>query len=161
MSDDTFVQLTADIVSAHVSHNTVAPEQIAGLIESVFAALSTAANPVAPAAARQEPAVSIRASVKPDHIVCLEDGVKLKTLKRHIQSAHGMTPAEYRAKWDLPSDYPLVAPNYSVRRREVSLALGLGRKKSPEPIAEPAPAPAAKRGRPKKVNAEPAQAVER
>ncbi len=158
MSDDTFIQLTAEIVSAHVSNNTVAPEKIAGLIESVFTALSTAATPVAPPPAKQEPAVSVRASVKPDHIVCLEDGVKMKTLKRHIQTAHNMTPAEYRAKWDLPSDYPLVAPNYSEKRREVSLALGLGRKKAPEPIAEPAPAPAVKRGRPRKVSAEPAQA---
>jgi predicted transcriptional regulator len=154
MSDDILIQLTADIVSAHVSNNTVGPDKLAGLIERVFTALSNVATPIAATPAKQEPAVSVRASVKPDYIVCLEDGMKMKTLKRHIQTAHGMTPAEYRSKWDLPGDYPLVASNYSEKRRQVSLALGLGRKKAPEPIA--VPAPVAKRGRPRKTSAEPA-----
>jgi predicted transcriptional regulator len=165
MSDDTFIQLTAEIVSAQVSNNLVPPEKIAGLIEAVFTALSTAANPAAPKPAKQEPAVSVRASVKPDYIVCLEDGLKRKSLKQHLRTAHDMTSAEYRAKWELPSDYPLVAPNYSEKRSAMSLALGLGRKKTPAPIAEPEPAPiaeprpapVAKRGRPRKVSAEPAE----
>jgi predicted transcriptional regulator len=163
MSDDTFIQLTADIVSAHLSNNSVALEDIAGLIESVFAALSNASNPVAPAAANQEPAVSVRASVKPDYIVCLEDGMKLKTLKRHLRTSHDMTPADYRAKWNLPSDYPLVASSYSEKRREVSFATGLGRTKAPETIAEALPelklVPAIKRSKSKKASAEPAQAT--
>jgi predicted transcriptional regulator len=156
MSDDTFIQLTAHVVSAHVSNNTVASDKLAGLIEIVFTALSNAASPKAPEIAKLEPAVSIRASIRPDYIVCLEDGVKLKTLKRHLHTTHNMTPAEYRAKWNLPSDYPLVSSNYSETRRKVSLASGLGRKKAlaTEPVEE-APIAAKKRGRTKAPIAEP------
>lgn len=133
MSDDRESQeflatLTADIVAAHVSNNSVASDDVSTLIRSVYDALSGlgAAAPVA--AKRQEPAVSIRASVKPDYIVCLDDGKKLKMLKRHLMTHYGMTPDDYRAKWGLPADYPMVAPNYAEQRRTLAKQIGLGTK---------------------------------
>jgi predicted transcriptional regulator len=147
MSDDLFIHLTADIVAAHVSNNAVASGDLAGLIARVFTALSTVAQPPAPEPVKQEPAVSIRASVKPDYIVCLEDGAKLKTLKRHLQTHHSMTPSEYRAKWRLLSDYPMVASSYAEKRSALAKGFGFGRKKAV--TISPAPAavkPAGKRG---------------
>lgn len=127
-TNEMLVTLTADIVAAHVSNNSVAISDLAILINNVHAALSNLGEkPVEEA--KPVPAVSIRASVKPDHIVCLEDGKKLKMLKRHLKTAYDMTPEDYRAKWDLPSDYPMVAPAYARKRQELAKKIGLGRKK--------------------------------
>jgi predicted transcriptional regulator len=114
----------------------------------------TVAGPAAAAAVKQEPAVSIRASVKPDYLICLEDGAKLKMLKRYLRTRYNMSPEEYREKWGLPRDYPMVAPNYAETRRELAFKIGLGRKEAEEVLAEPAavvPSEKRGRGRPKKV----------
>ena len=123
------VTLTADIVSSHVSNNSVAVSDMPLLIQNVHEALAG----LTPAEEtkedeRPEPAVSVRASIKPDYIVCLEDGKKLKMLKRHLMTSYNMTPDDYRQRWDLPSDYPMVAPNYAQKRRELAKKIGLGRK---------------------------------
>jgi predicted transcriptional regulator len=120
------VALTADVVSAHLSNNSVAVEEVPALIQVVHQALANLGNAPEPVEPKQEPAVSIRASVKPDYIVCLEDGKKLKMLKRHLMTHFQLTPAEYRAKWGLPADYPMVAPNYAERRRVLAKEIGLG-----------------------------------
>ena len=120
--------LTADIVASHFANNTVAPAEVPGVIESVYATLARLGTPVVVPVPKQEPAVSIRSSIKPDHIVCLEDGKKLKMLKRHLMTHYGMTPDDYRAKWGLPKDYPMVAPNYAEQRRTLAVKIGLGRK---------------------------------
>lgn len=124
---ETLVTLTADIVAAHVSNNSVAISDIALIIRSVHDALAGLGTTEVPEV-KQEPAVSIRASVKPDYIVCLEDGKKLKMLRRHLMTAYDMTPDAYRAKWNLPKDYPMVAPNYAETRRTLAKAIGLGTK---------------------------------
>lgn len=126
---DQLITLTADIVSAHVANNNVSVSDVADLVQKVHAALAElgADNTVAAVQEKQEPAVSVRASVKPDHIVCLACGKKQKTLKRHIANAHGMTPAEYREAFQLKADYPMVAPDYSARRSEMAKNIGLGR----------------------------------
>ena len=125
---DTLVALTADIVAAHVSNNSVSVADIGGLIGSVHASLAKLTMPAEPEPAPpQEPAVSIRASIKPDHLVCLEDGAKVKMLKGYIRRNFGLTPDEYRAKWGLPKDYPMVAPNYAARRSELAKEIGLGK----------------------------------
>lgn len=121
------VTLAADIVAAHVSNNSVAISDIPLVIRSVHEALAGLGNAEAPEV-KQEPAVSIRASVKPDYIVCLEDGKKLKMLRRHLMTHYGMTPEDYREKWGLPKDYPMVAPNYAEKRRALAKAIGLGTK---------------------------------
>lgn len=122
--------LTAEIVSSHVANNTVAVSDVPNLIEHVFTTLSRlGTEPKAPET-KQEPAVSIRSSVKPDYIVCLEDGKKLKMLKRHLMTHYNMTPDEYRAKWSLPADYPMVAPNYAQQRRTLAKKIGLGTKRA-------------------------------
>jgi predicted transcriptional regulator len=141
-SAETLLTLTADIVAAHVANNSVAVGDISALIGSVHQALRGLGEPAtdAGAAAPQVPAVSIRASIKPDHLVCLEDGRKMKMLKRHLMTAYSMTPTDYRAKWNLPADYPMVAPNYAAQRRALAHKIGLGRK--PKAAMEPAPAPA-------------------
>nr|WP_167920985.1 MucR family transcriptional regulator [Sphingopyxis italica] len=129
MMDDkeTLVTLTADIVAAHVSNNSVAISDIPLVIQSVHHALAGLAVKPEPEI-KQEPAVSIRSSVKPDYIVCLEDGKKLKMLRRHLMTHYGMTPEDYRAKWSLPKDYPMVAPTYAERRRALAKEIGLGTK---------------------------------
>jgi predicted transcriptional regulator len=131
MSEDNtdLLVLTADIVSAHVGNNSVATSDLPTLIQSVFQALSDTANPVKEAPPKAEPAVSIRSSIKPDYLVCLEDGAKLKMLKRYLRTNFDLSPEEYRAKWGLPKDYPMVAPNYADHRRTLANAIGLGRKK--------------------------------
>lgn len=132
MSDDrteTLITLTADIVAAHVANNNVAVSDVALLIGNVHGALAGLGGPSEEAEPAPTPKVSVRASVKPDHIVCLEDGKKMKMLKRHLMTDHGMTPADYRTKWNLPADYPMVAPNYAEQRRELAVKIGLGRKK--------------------------------
>ena len=124
---ETLVTLTADIVAAHVSNNSVAISDIPLIIRSVHDALAGLGNAVEPEV-KQDPAVSIRASVKPDYLVCLEDGKKLTMMRRYLMTNFEMTPDEYRAKWNLPKDYPMVAPNYSERRRVLAKEIGLGTK---------------------------------
>lgn len=123
------ITLTADIVAAHVGNNSVALSDIATLITNVHTALSglSASQDTEPEDVRPEPAVSIRSSVKPDYIVCLEDGKKMKMLKRHLAVHYNMTPEEYRQRWGLPADYPMVAPAYAEKRRELAKTIGLGR----------------------------------
>ncbi len=125
-SNETLVSLTADIVSAHVSNNSVAVSDLPLLIQNVFGALSSVGEKSAAPELKQEPAVSVRASIKPDYIICLEDGKKLKMLKRHLMTSYQMTPDQYRAKWNLPADYPMVAPNYAEQRRTLAIKIGLG-----------------------------------
>jgi len=134
-SSETLLTLTADIVTAHVSNNSVAVGDLAGLIGKVHAALAGLGAPVAEPAPDLKPAVSVRASVKPDHIVCLEDGKKMKMLKRHLMTDHGLSPADYRAKWNLPADYPMVAPDYAETRRALAVKIGLGTKGGRKPGA--------------------------
>lgn len=119
------ITLTADIVAAHVSNNSVAVSDLSMLIGNVHGALAGLSGGAA--APAPEPAVPIRTSVKKDYIVCLEDGKKLKMLKRHLMTHYGMTPDDYRAKWGLSADYPMVAPAYAETRRALAKAIGLGR----------------------------------
>jgi predicted transcriptional regulator len=124
---ETLITLTADIVSAHVSNNNVAVNDLPTLIQNVHTALSAlGGSSPEPEVKKQEPAVSVRSSVKPDYIVCLEDGKKLKMLKRHLMTHYQMTPDEYRQKWGLGPDYPMVAPNYAEQRRSLAKKIGLG-----------------------------------
>jgi predicted transcriptional regulator len=125
---ETYITLTADIVAAHLTNNSVAVSDIPVLIQNVHNALIGLGGPVVMPEVKQEPAVSIRASIKPDYIICLDDGKKLKMLKRHLMTHYGMTPDDYRAKWGLPADYPMVAPNYAETRRVLAKKIGLGRK---------------------------------
>jgi predicted transcriptional regulator len=141
---ENLITLTADIVSAHVSNNGVSSEQIPDLIASVHQALAGLGNERREDA-RPDPAVSIRSSVKKDHIVCLEDGKKMKMLKRHLMTDHGLTPDEYRARWGLPSNYPMVAPDYAERRRELAKKIGLGRIPGQKRGRKPAPKTRAKK----------------
>jgi predicted transcriptional regulator len=147
-SSDLLVTLTADIVSAHVSNNSVAVGDVSNLIANVHSALSALNVPAAPVIVSQEPAVSIRSSVKHDYIVCLEDGKKLKMLKRHLMTRYQMTPADYRAKWNLPADYPMTAPAYAAQRKELAMKIGLGRKPSTKVVAKAAGKPRAKKAEP-------------
>ena len=126
---ESLITLTADIVSAHVSNNSVAVNDLPNLIQNVHNALTGLGSKPEPAPVKQEPAVSIRSSVKPDYIVCLEDGKKLKMLKRHLMTHYQMTPDEYRQKWGLSIDYPMVAPNYAEQRRSLAKKIGLGTKR--------------------------------
>ena len=128
-AEDTLLALTADIVAAHVSNNSVAVNDLPQLIQNVHSALTGISGSRAAPEARPEPKVSIRASIKPDYIVCLEDGKKQKMLKRHLMTNHGMTPDEYRQKWGLAADYPMVAPNYAEQRRTLAKSIGLGTKR--------------------------------
>lgn len=120
--------LTADVVAAFVSNNAVTPGEMPGLITSVYGALSTLGAPAPKAEEVRTPAVSAKASVKPDHVTCMECGEKLKMLKRHLMTHHNLTPDEYRARWGLAADHPLVAPEYASRRAVLAKAIGLGRK---------------------------------
>ena len=129
MIETNIKELTASIVAAHVGHNDTKIAELPTLIRDVHADLSGLGVQVEPPAPEQQaPAVSIRASVKPDHVTCLDCGAKMKMLKRHLMTDHGIGPEEYRARWSLPSNHPLVAPNYAARRRELALEIGLGRK---------------------------------
>ena len=123
------LEMTADIVSAYVGNNTVTAEALPALIANIHAALSGVSNgPVEVPPEPKEPAVPIRKSINADFLICLEDGRKFKSLKRHLMTHYQMTPEEYRAKWGLPADYPMVAPAYAEKRRELAKAIGLGRK---------------------------------
>ena len=123
--------MAANIVSAYVSHNALPAGQIPELIQTVYRSLSDMNTP-ADAAPKEapKPPVPIRRSVMPDYIVCLEDGKKLKMLKRHLRTNYEMSPEDYRAKWGLPADYPMVAPNYAKQRSEFAKKIGLGRKRA-------------------------------
>ena len=148
--------LTAQIVSAHVSNNTVGAEGLTPLIRQVYQALASAGQPLVEPE-KPQPAVPVKRSVFPDYIICLEDGKKLKMLKRHLQSAYGLTPERYRERWSLPPDYPMVAPNYAERRSTLAREIGLGRKNTvpgreeiepeTEEPAEDAPRPRGRRKR--------------
>ena len=123
------IEMTADIVSAYVGNNSVSANDLPGLIQSVHRALASVSSgtetvEVAP----KEPAVPIRRSITPDFLICLEDGRKFKSLKRHLRTKYNISPEEYRAKWGLAKDYPMVAPNYAEKRRELAKKIGLGRK---------------------------------
>ena len=136
-NDETLLTLTADIVAAHVSNNSVAVNDLPVLIKNVHSSLAALTSTTAAPEARPEPKVSIRASIKPDYIVCLEDGKKLKMLKRHLMTHYQMTPDQYRTKWGLNSDYPMVAPNYAEQRRTLAKAIGLGTKRKRGPARAP------------------------
>ena len=128
-AEDTLLTLTADIVAAHVSNNSVAVNDLPNLIQNVHSALSGISHSSSAPEPKPEPKVSIRSSVKPDYIVCLEDGKKLKMLKRHLMTHYNMTPDQYRQKWGLSPDYPMVAPNYAEQRRTLAKSIGLGTKR--------------------------------
>ncbi len=160
MEPTDLIALTADIVAAQVSNNAVPSGELPELIASVHAALAKTGTVEVSEAARAEPAVSIRASIKPDYLVCLEDGKKLKMLKRYLRTNYSMTPDEYRTKWKLPRDYPMVAPAYAEQRRGLAQAIGLGRKKADVPAeataaGKPARAKAVKAAKPAKDPATP------
>ena len=121
--------LTTEIVAAHVSNNTVSPAELQGLIEKTYKTLLGLGSDATPSpllAERPQPAVPIRKSVHPDYIICLEDGKKLKMLKRHLKTAYNMSPEQYRERWGLPADYPMVAPNYAKTRSRLAKDIGLG-----------------------------------
>jgi predicted transcriptional regulator len=118
--------LTTEIVAAHVSNNTVSVGDLPHLINQVYQSLSTIGTGAAPVVERPQPAVSVKKSITPDYIVCLEDCKKLKMLKRHLKTAYNMTPEDYRERWGLPADYPMVAPNYAKQRSRLAKEIGLG-----------------------------------
>jgi len=126
--DETLITLTSDIVAAHVSNNSVAVSDLPLIINNVHDALTGLSSRKAEQS-KPEPAVPVKSSIKPDYIVCLEDGKKLKMLKRHLMTHYGQTPDDYRTKWGLPSSYPMVAPNYAEQRRKLAKAIGLGKKR--------------------------------
>lgn len=130
--------LTAEIVSAYIGNNALDPGTVPDMIGAVFAKLTELSTDEKPLPETLTPAVPIKRSVTDDYIVCLEDGKKLKMLKRHLMTAYGMTPEEYRARWGLKPDYPMVAPTYAAKRQELAKKIGLGRKpRAPEPVAAP------------------------
>jgi predicted transcriptional regulator len=132
MENEQLVQLTADIVAAHVANNNVAVGDVGNLVQRVYEALSVLDKPAAtPEAAEKTPVVSVRSSIKPEYIICMECGAKQRMLKRHLMTAHSMTPDQYRTDYGLPREYPMVAPNYSEQRRALAHSIGLGRKKGP------------------------------
>ncbi len=124
-SDTSSLELVSKIVSAYVSKNSLTPGELPQLIKTVHEALKT---PDQVAASRPEPAVPIKKSIHPDYVICLEDGMKLKMLKRHLRASYDMSPDEYRQRWGLPADYPMVAPKYAAVRSELAKKIGLGRK---------------------------------
>ena len=142
-NDPNTIELAADIVSAFVSNNSVPVTELPALIGSVHAALNQVASGSAqqPAEEPKAPAVPIKKSVQPDYIVCLDDGKRFKSLKRHLRTTYNLTPDQYRAKWGLAHDYPMVAPNYAAARSELAKQMGLGarRKRTPEPTPPTAP----------------------
>jgi len=126
LSSAEILNMTSDIVSAHVSNNTVGVSDLSPLIEQVYNTLSTMGGPGDMSSDRPTPAVNVKKSITPDYIICLEDGKKLKMLKRHLKTAYDMSPEEYRDRWDLPADYPMVAPNYAKQRSRLAKEIGLG-----------------------------------
>jgi predicted transcriptional regulator len=138
------IDLAAQIVASYVANNTVMPTDLPGLIENIHAALAGLGSASAEEPAkRQDPAVSVKKSLNRDFLICLEDGKKFKSLKRHLRTTHNLSPEEYRAKWNLPPDYPMVAPAYSEARSELAKSMGLGQQRAKvEPVKK---APAKKR----------------
>jgi predicted transcriptional regulator len=129
-SDDIYIRLAADIVSAYVSHNSVPSGEIPNLINQIHAALKrVSAGQTASLADPPKPAVSVKRSVTPEYIVCLEDGLKFKSLKRHLRTRYNLTPDQYREKFGLPPDYPMVAPNYAAARSKLAKDMGLGQQR--------------------------------
>ncbi len=145
------IGLTASIISAYVGHNKVALEAVPGLIRTVHASLTGLTAPLLVAEAKPQPAVPVKKSVHPDFLICLEDGKRLKMLKRHLQTRYNMAPDDYRLKWGLPADYPMVAPNYARQRSALAKKIGLGhaRLAVAVEVPPPAPEPVKKRGRKK------------
>jgi predicted transcriptional regulator len=127
-SDGQLLRMTADVVAAYVRHNSISSAQLPAFIGSVYASLRALEHSqAAPLERTLHPAVPVRKSITPDYLICLEDGKKLKMLKRHLRSTYNMTPDEYRSKWGLPPDYPMVAPNYAAQRSAFAKRIGLGR----------------------------------
>ena len=125
------IQMTSDVVAAYVSNNPVQANDLPNVIERVHATIRDLSGPTADASPKESmPAVSVRKSITPDYLVCLEDGKRFKSLKRHLRSKYNLSPEEYREKWGLPSDYPMVAPNYAKQRSELAKKMGLGQSKS-------------------------------
>jgi len=134
------IDFTTEIVAAYVSNNSVAATELPALIESVYRALGQLGTPAAAPVEEQKPAVPLKKSVTPEYIICLEDGKKFKSLKRHLRTSYGMTPDAYREKWGLPKDYPMVAPAYAAARSELAKNMGLGqtrKKAAPAPAKKP------------------------
>lgn len=127
--DTEMLRMAVDIVSAYVGNNSVPTTQVSEVISTVFASLNALNGTGTRPADALRPAVPVRKSITPDHLICLEDGKKLKMLKRHLRAVYGLSPEEYRAKWGLPPDYPMVAPNYAKQRSNFAKQIGLGRKK--------------------------------
>jgi predicted transcriptional regulator len=129
-SGASYIQLTAEIVSAYVSNNSVPAADLSSLIDQIHSALTRVSSGQSEVGSEPlKPAVSVKKSITPDHIVCLEDGKKFKSLKRHLRTQYGMTPEQYRDKWSLPADYPMVAPNYAAARSQLAKQMGLGQQR--------------------------------
>ena len=128
-SADLLIELTAEIVAAYVSNNSVAANDLPNVITQVHAALGGATTPLEEVVEKPKPAVSVRRSIQNDYLICLEDGQKFKSLKRHLMTHYGLTPEQYREKWELPADYPMVAPAYAEARSRLAKEMGLGQKR--------------------------------
>jgi predicted transcriptional regulator len=126
LTSGTLLPMAGEIVAAHVSNNKILPADIPQLIRDVYLALAGATSNGTASTHRDEPAISVKKSVSPDYLVCLEDGFRAKTLRRHLRTAHGLSPEEYRRRWNLPGDYPMVAPNYAKTRSRLAKQIGLG-----------------------------------
>lgn len=144
MADEMLLDHLADIVSAHVGNNPVAAGELPALIQSVYASLAALGQVPEPLEEKRKPAVSVRASVKPHALTCLECGAAMKMLKRHLSVEHKLTPAEYRTRWNLAADYPMASSEYAAMRREMALKLGLGRKPAEGTKAQAKPSKAVK-----------------
>jgi predicted transcriptional regulator len=127
IADEELLRMTADVVAAYVSNNALPTQQLAEIINTVYTSLRSLDADSDSKSEPLKPAIAIRKSITPEYLICLEDGKKLKMLKRHLRSTYGMTPDEYRAKWGLPADYPMVAPNYAAQRSAFAKKIGLGR----------------------------------
>ena len=131
--DAELIELSTEIVAAYVGRNALSPTDLPKLIGDVYAALKRlGSGPTSTEGISRDPVVPVRRSITPDHLVCLEDGKRFKSLKRHLRTNHNLTPEQYRAQWSLPPDYPMVAPNYSAKRSSIAKSSGLGRKGAPE-----------------------------
>jgi predicted transcriptional regulator len=130
----TLIELSAEIVSAYVSNNSVSAHDLPNLINEVFLALANVGSPPPPAAVEpQKPAINPKKSITPEYLICIEDGKKFKSLKRHLRTVYDLSPEQYREKWGLPSDYPMVAPNYAEARSRLAKEMGLGQKRKRTP----------------------------
>ncbi|TCT02142.1 MucR family transcriptional regulator [Aquabacter spiritensis] len=147
VSEPDYLGLAADVVSAFVMNNSVSAAELPALINSVHAALTGLTKAEVPSAEPQQPAVPVKKSVTPDFIICLEDGKKFKSLKRHLRTTYDMTPEAYRSKWNLPADYPMVAPNYAAARSELAKQMGLGQQRRKAPVATKPAKPAPRRAK--------------